>query len=326
MYKKEFDNLFNNGKIFNAYMFWGQSDYLIEYYALKVATKLSNGEDIHKIYFDEYNFDKCNDILLQNSLFSSSNILLIKTDKKLPKKDVDKLIEATKINPHSKVIFACIGENDFKSMTKSFTTKNLSVDVRFFAPYDNEALEILKSKAKKYNLDIDNQALNYLYNMHQKDLSLSVNDIEKLSILNTSISAKTINQHCFGLGSVNIEKFIINIFNKNDISDELNLLLEEGINEIQLLSRITTFAQMLFMINSYLKLYGELNIKEIWGYPLPQHIAREQASIATKFKQDDFIFILNFLQELELELKSGKISDTNGYFQAKLITFPNLVI
>jgi len=321
MYKKEFDNLFNNNKDFNAYMFWGQNDYLIESYALKVALKLANTEDIHKIYFDEYNFDICYNTLLQNSLFSSTNIVLVKTAKKIPKKDVDKLIQACQTNSSSKIIFACIGEVDFKTMAKSFTAKTSSVDVRFFIPYDNEALEILRQNSEQNGLNIDNQALHYLYNMHQKNLALCISDISKLSILDTQITSKTINQHCFGLGSVNIEDFLINLFNGVNINKDLYLLLEEGINEIQLLSRITSFTQTLFTINSYLKLYGKLNIKEIWGYPLPNQIAQTQANIATKFKQDDFVYMFNFLQELELELKTNKIPDINGYIQAKLRIF-----
>ena len=321
MYKNEFDKNFNSGKIFNAYMFYGASDYLVESYSLKVALQLANGEDINKIYFDEYNFDNCYDTLSQSSLFSSTNILLIKIAKKLPKKEVDKLINACKINSDSKVIFTCIGEVDFKTMAKSFNAKTSSVEVRFFAPNDGEALGILSKQAQKTTLKIDNHALSFLYNMHQKNLALCVADISKLSILDEVISSKTINQHCFGLGSVNIEEFLINLFSGVNINKDLYFLLEEGINEIQLLSRITAFTQTLFMINSYLKLYGNLNIKEIWGYPLPRQIAEQQAQIATKFKQDDFIYMLNFLQELELELKSSKIPDINAYLQAKLRIF-----
>ena len=75
------------------------------------------------------------------------------------------------------------------------------------------------------------------------------------------------------------------------------------------------------MINSYLKLHGTLNIKEIWGYPLPKNIANTQANLATKYKKEDFIYMLNFLQDLELELKSSKIDDANAYTQAKLRNF-----
>jgi len=321
MYKNEFDKHFSAKKVFNAYMFYGASDYLVETYASKVALQLANGEDINKVYFDEYNFDFCYDTLTQSSLFSSSNILLIKIAKKIPKKELDKLIDACRLNSSSKVIFACVGEVDFKTMAKSFTAKTSSAEVRFFAPYDGEAIGILAEQSKQLGIHIDNHALSFLYNMHQKNLALCVSDLSKLSILDEVITSKTINVHCFGLGSVNIEDFLIDLFSGVNINKDLYFLLDEGINEIQLLSRIIAFTQNLFMINTYLKLNGNLNIKEIWGYPLPKQIAEQQALLATKFKKEDYIYMLNFLLDLELELKSSKIADINSYFQSKIRIF-----
>jgi len=321
MYKSEFDKQFNNNQNHNAYMFYGASDFLVESYALKVATRLANGDDIIKVYFEEYDFDYCYDTLTQSSLFASSNILLIKINKKLPKKEIDKLIDACRLNPTSKLIVACIGDVDFKTMAKSFTTKTASVEVRFFVPYDNEAIGILSEIAKSNGVQTDANSLMFLYNMHQKNLSLCISDLSKLSILDEVVTSKTINNHCFGLGTVDLEEFLIKLFSKVNINKDLYFILEEGINEIQLITRITGFVQQLFMINSYLKLHGTLNIKEIWGYPLPKNIANKQASLATKYKKEDFLYMLNFLQDLELELKSSKIDDANAYVQAKLRNF-----
>ena len=322
MYKNEFDNLFNNSNLdFNSYMFWGANDYLVDEYSLKVAKKLANGEDINKIYFEEYDFDSCYDTLSSSSLFASSNILLIKTNKKIPKKDVDKLIQVSSVNADSKVIFACIGDVDFKTMAKSFTKKTNSAEVRFFTLFDNEAINILLNKANEFGVQTDGNTLMHLYTMHQKDLALCISDLNKLSILEEQISSKTINNHCFGLGSVDMEDFLVKLFSKQKIGKDLYYLLEEGMNEIQLISRITIYLQQLFMINTYLKLNGTLNIKEIWGYPLPKNIANTQASIATKFKQNDYIYMLNYLQNLELELKTIKSIDINAYVQAKLRVF-----
>jgi DNA polymerase-3 subunit delta len=86
MYKNEFDNYLKQNKKFKAYMFYGQSIFLIEQYALAVAQSLGNNDEIEKLYFDEYDFKYAKDKLLQSSLFSSNNIILIKTDKKIPKK------------------------------------------------------------------------------------------------------------------------------------------------------------------------------------------------------------------------------------------------
>jgi len=316
MYKNLFDKELANGVTYNCYMFYGQSDYLVEKYSNDISKTLANGEDIQKIYFDEYNFKDCENFLSQSSLFSSNNILLIKTIKKIPKKEVDELISICNTNSDSKVIFSCIGETDYKSMAKSFTKKANSVEVRFFAPNDQEAIGILNNEVKSRNLQCGIGELQYLYNMHQKDLSLCVNDLNKLAILTEPISVNVINAQCFGMGAVSIDDFFNKLFTGVNINKDLYMLLEEGMNEINLINQTTSFIQQLFSINTYLKLYGKLDILEIWGYKLPVNIANTRASIAMKFKQEDFLSMLEFFQNIELELKTKNTLEVNSYTQA----------
>ncbi len=321
MYKNEFDKELMNGIAYKAYMFYGAESYLIENYGENIAAVLANGEDINKLYFEEFNPDLAIEILSQNSLFSSTNIVLAKINKKIPKKELDKIIEACNTNGDSRFILCCFGDADFKSMESSFTKKVHSVFVRFYPLEDYEAKNLLIKKAKELNMQIEAHDLEFLYTMHQKDLSLCMGDLKKLSILDDPITSKTINMQCFGLGSVHIDDFLEKLLLGKNINKDIYDLLEEGINEIALVSRITGFIQTLFMINTYLKLYGNLNIIEIWGFPLPQKIANRQASLAQKFSKDDFLMMLQFMQELELELKSGKVIDLNTYLQSKLRIF-----
>lgn len=51
-----------------------------------IAQSFGENDEIEKLYFEDYNFKYAKDKLLQSSLFSSNNILLIKVEKKLPKK------------------------------------------------------------------------------------------------------------------------------------------------------------------------------------------------------------------------------------------------
>jgi DNA polymerase-3 subunit delta len=129
-------------------MFYGQSNYLIEHYSLMVAKSHGSIDECEKLYFDDYNFKYAKDKLLQSSLFSSNNILVIKCDKKIPKKEVDELIQACNTNSDSTVIFSCMGDSDFKTMEKSFSDKTNSVCVRFFKPFDTEAVRLLENEAK----------------------------------------------------------------------------------------------------------------------------------------------------------------------------------
>ncbi len=316
MYKSQFDKELATNKLYRSYMFYGQSDYLVEEYSNNIASRLAGSDDIYKVYFDEYNFNECVNYLSASSLFASTNVLLLKLNKKLNKKEIDELITICNTNPDSYLICCCIGDVDFKTMAKSFTQKTSSAEVIFYQPKDNEAIHILNTQAQKLNLQCGLAELGYLYNMHQKNLSLCVNDLKKLAILNTQISANIINQQCFGMGAINLDDFFIKLFSGVNINRDLYMLLEEGMNEINLINQTTAFIQQLFTINSYLKLYGQLNIKEIWGYNLPSHLADARAKIAIKFKQEEFLNMLSFFQNLELELKTKSSLDINSYTQA----------
>lgn len=318
MYKKEFDNIIKSGKTYNAYMFYGQSEYMIEKYASDIALMEASGDDITKIYFDDYDFKTCKNTLLQSSLFSSKNILLIKTAKKIDKKEVNELIEACITNSESRIIFACMGDGDFKTMASYFTDKTNSVSVRFFTPFPQEAILILENEAKKLNMKYEVSALNHLYFMHRSDLTLCVNDLNKLSILDEVISSKLVEIHCFGIGTVSLEDFLYNLLSGQNINKDLFFMLEEGMNEINLLGQINSFIHQLFMISSYARTIGTPNPKEILGFIPPTNVWEKKSRLAINIKPEKFLELFKFMEKLELDLKSSKIPDHNAYLQASL--------
>ncbi|NQY94356.1 MAG: hypothetical protein HRT43_09345, partial [Campylobacteraceae bacterium] len=63
MYKNEFDNALKQNKTFNAYMFFGQSTFLVDNYTSMVAANHGGADEVEKIYFDDYNFKYCYDKL-----------------------------------------------------------------------------------------------------------------------------------------------------------------------------------------------------------------------------------------------------------------------
>lgn len=319
MYKSEFDKQIQANKLSKAYFFYGQSHFLIDYYASFVADIHGQKDDIEKIYYDDYNFKYAKDKLLQSSLFSSNNILVIKTEKKLSKTELTSLVEACNANPDSILIY-CLKSDDGKALESVFSSKANGVSVRFFAPKEYEAIKILEVEAAKLNLIITSSALNHLYFMHRQNLSLAANDLNKLQILDDEINVKDIDTHCFGIGEVNIDDFLQALFSAKDIEDDLRNILEEGVNEIYLLSQATSFLQQLFMIASYIRLYGNANSKEILGYSPPKEIWEKRVKVATFLasRHGKFTELFELLLNLELELKSGKVADTIAVFEASL--------
>lgn len=320
MYKNEFDNLLKQGKVFKNYLFYGQSIYLIEEYSTNLAKIHSQDDDFEKIYFEDYDFKEVKDKLAQSSLFSANNVILVKIDKKIPKKDLDSLVDTCSSNPSSVLIIACMGDADFKSMEDSFKKQNCA-SVRFFHPSDSEAVRFLEYQAKNLNLKYDVSALNHLYFMHKSDLSLCVNDLRKLAVLNENITSSLVNLHCFGMGNVNFEDFLYDLLTGKDIGEDLNLLLENGENEIYLLNQIVSFIQQLFMISSYARSLGEPNPKEILGFIPPKNVWEKKSRLAIGIKPEKFEEMLNYLLEVELLLKSSKINNHNLYLQSVLRNF-----
>lgn len=321
MYKNEFDNLLKQNKKFDAYMFYGQSTFLVEYYTEIVAKSIAQKDEIERVYFDDYNFKEIKDKLLQSSLFSSINLIVIKTEKKIQKKELTELINACNINPDSTLILTCLGDSEFKTMSSCFSTTTNSISVRMFSPFTNEAIKILEHEAKELKVQYDVSALNHLYFMHRQDLSLCINDLKKVAVLNKRVTTNIINSHCFGIGNVSFEDFLTDLMFGNDISNELQLLLEEGMNEIYLLNQVTSFVQQLFMISAYARVFGAPNAKEILGFIPPKNIWEKKTKLAISIKPEKFQEMFEYLLELELQLKSSKIDNQNLFLQASLRKF-----
>ena len=72
------------------------------------------------------------------------------------------------------------------------------------------------------------------------------------------------------------------------------------------------------MISSYARVYGNANAKEILGFVPPKNVWEKKSRLAISIKPEKFLEILEYLLNLELELKSSKISDSNIYLQASL--------
>lgn len=321
MYKREFDGLLRQEKRFNAYLFYGQSPYLIEHYAFLVASSIAQSDEMEKFYYDEYDFKSIHTKLLQSSLFTSNNLIMIKTEKKIPKKEIDALVDACVTNPDSTMILSCMGDADFKQIEKSFSKDKNAVSVRFFIPSVSEAMTIIDSEAKKLKLDYEMTALNHLYNMHRQDLALTCNDLKKLSIVEGRITTNIVDHHCFGFGNVNIEEFLFKLFSCENIDRDLNDILNEGVNEVYLVGQITSFLQQLFMIASYARIHGHANAKEILGFVPPKHIWDKRARLAISIKLEEYSKMMDFLNECELGLKSETKLDQNAYLQASLRKF-----
>jgi len=320
MYKNELDKHIQNNSISNSFVLFGESSFLIDRY----TQTLSNIDDasVLKFYYDEYNFNSAKAHLSQASLFGDKNVLIIKSEKKVPKKDLDILIEYCEKNLDNMFIYAYYG-SDHKSYTKAFSKKN-TMSVRFFNPNLGEAIFTVAQIAREKQVNIDNYTITHLLNIHNGNVALASNEIEKLKVYDRVITTKDIDQLVFGLAQINIDEFIKKILNKKDFKNELQNILDHGEDEIRVLTAITAYLTQLYMFNIYIRVNGAPNALEILGYPAPKFVVDEKAALSLKFKPSTYYKLHELLLESELSMKSSH-TDKSAILLSTLIRVQQLL-
>ena len=320
MYKSELDKHIQNNSISNSFILFGESSFLIDRYAHTLTD--INDASLAKFYYDEYNFSSAKMHLSQASLFGGKNILLIKSEKKIPKKELDTLIEYCEKNSDNIFVYSYYG-SDYKAYAKA-SPKTKTMCVRFFHPNHNEALFTISQVAREKKVNIDNYTINHLLTIHNGDIALSCNEIEKLKVYERAITTKDIDSLVFGLAQINIDDFIKKILNKKDFKGNLISILEHGEDEIRLLTAITTYLTQLYMFNIYIRVNGAPNAIEILGYPAPKFVIDNKAAQSIKIKPQTYYKLHELLLDSELKMKSSHV-DKSAILLSTLIRIQQLL-
>jgi len=301
MYKNELDKHIQNNSIANNFFLFGESSFLIDRYT-KILTSFKDAS-ILSFYFDEYNFKSAKAHLSQASLFGGRNVLIIKTEKKVPKKELDSFVELCEKNKDNFFVYSYYGV-DYKTYAK---TKKSTMSVRFFNPKEYEAQNIITQIAKEKNVIIDKYAILELLNIHNGDISLASNEIDKFRVYDKKITTKEVKQLVYGLSEIDIEDFIKKILQKKDFTQDVKALLEHGEDEIKIITSLTSYLTQLYMFNIYIRVNGTPNALDILGYPAPKFVVDEKANISLKFKPLTYYKLHQLLLDSELKMKNANI-------------------
>ena len=322
MYKREFEGLLKANKAPKSTLLYGACAYQNNILAQQLLALLKAGsEEKVMMYFDEYNFTSAKNFLSQSSLFGDRNILIIKTDKTIPTKEIETLVGLCAKNDSSYFLYQYFGEDKKATpLTKLFDKQNEGVFVRLFKADFNEAIQLLQNHANAVGLSIDRYALQHLYMVHTEDLSLCINEYEKLLVLDREIQMNDINTLVYGLGSVSMDHFITKLLEKKDVKEEFERLVEgDGIEEIRIINAIQAHVSQLFLFHAYIKLYGTFDAKAILGYPLPPQLAAQRSQHSIKIDLATYNKLSKLLIDAEYRLKKVGNVEKTSYLLSSLI-------
>jgi DNA polymerase-3 subunit delta len=305
MYQREFENILRRTPP-RAMLFYGENPYLIRSYLQHYINSTNASDSLLTLYFEEYSFERAKTYLSQSSLFGGTNLLIIKRDKKIPKKELDILIKLVVKSPDNFLLFEYKGTaNNAKSLQSSFSPKKGANWLRLFEPNVRESIAILQRKAKYIGLNIDHHALQHLMLLLNNNLTLCANELNKLGILKGKVDSKEIDRLVYSTAPLATEELIINLFEKKPIVATLSKLLELNEDEFSILRSTQFFINQIFLFHSYIQLHGTIDSRAILGYKLPKQIEQQKERLARQLKSDTLLKIFEHLLEVELEIKKS---------------------
>ncbi|CAA6812726.1 MAG: FIG00469794: hypothetical protein [uncultured Sulfurovum sp.] len=305
MYQREFENLLRTAPP-RAMLFFGENEYQIANYLQHYINITSATDSMLTLYFDEYSFERAKSYLSQSSLFGGTNLLIIKSEKKIPKKDLDILIELVGKNSDNFLLLHYKGTaSNAKNMQSAFTPKKGANWLRLFEPNVRESIELLQKKSKNISLDIDHFALQHLMLILNNNIALCANELNKLAILEGKVTSKDIDRLVYSTAPLAVEQLLIELFEKKPVVATMTKLLEIGEDEFSILRSTQFFVNQIFLFHAFMKLHGHIDSKAILGYKLPKPIENQKANLALKVKSPALLKIFEYLLEVELTIKKA---------------------
>lgn len=324
MYKQEFEQILKT-RLPQSALIYGENPYACEQYINFYITKLNAGDDKLKLYFEEYDFETAKSYLAQNSLFGNINLLILKTEKAVPKKELETLLEMVQKNGDNYLLYIYSGlAKDIKTSTSLFRSQTC-VEVRLFEPNIKDSILILQNKAKHIGLNIDYYGLEYLLMMLGGNLMLCSNELDKLNILNREITIKDINELVFSEAPLSIEKLLIDICNKKMALTTVNTLLELGEDTNALIRATQNFLNQILLFQAYIKINGTVNSQDILGYKLPKQIEEQKATLANRIKSSKLLKAFEHVLQCELEIKSAPMPQKETLLYSMFIELQNIL-
>ena len=322
MYRNELENLLRRGQNIPAIMLYGDSHFLIDYYVNMFSKK--EDANLLSLYHDEYNFASAKAHLSQGSLFGGDSVLLIKTAKKIAKKELDTLLALIQKNTYNTFIYAYYGP-DMRTSAKSFNKKSRGIEVRLFNPNPSEARGLLLQEVQKKKIDLNSHCATHLLDSQNGDLALAFNELSKLQNIEGTITTKDIDDLVYGVGEVKMEQFMDQLLMKKDFRENLLYILESGEDEIRVVTSLSTYITQLYLFYIQIKRNGIVDSRAVMGFKLPPQIEKARGQFSIRFKQDQYDALLDLLLQTELKMKSSGKMDKNALLLAMLIKLQSLL-
>jgi len=320
LYQREFNKILESGNIPKALMLFGEVHFLIDRY-FKLIKERINPDEVTIFYNFDYSFESARGSISQGSLFANTQMLVIKSEDKLPTKELKELIKTAQQSENSWFIYLFYGDN-FKDNQKAFGDKF----VRFFNPKPYEIKDIIFSEVGKRDFQISEDGVEKLIYLKNSNLALIVSEIEKLANYGKkSLEAQDIIKLVSPSGDVELDRVIGYFFRSGDFGKLVKYVSLHGVDEVMVVAYMSKFVEELYIFRSAIEMGESLSSLSLLGRKLPPQVEREKIAMGRRFNLIQIEKFLFTIMRSEVEFKSGEVGDKTSLLVERLIEIAKII-
>jgi DNA polymerase-3 subunit delta len=298
MYQQALEKLLKNKSVPRDMMLFGYN-FFIDYYFEKLK-KFYNADEVVTIYSFEYKFEVALSTLSSGSLFGDTTLLIIKSEDKIPTRELKELRRMVSKGDNS---FLYLYYGDAKDVSKPFEDNF----VRFFEPNEHESFHFVFEEAKKFDVYLNENQIYTILHLKHGDLSQIYGELHKLSTLDSeNINKIGIENIISASGEIQGEQIVNDFFNHGNWVKTINAIEEYEINRIDFLSILIRTLHEIYLFRSSMELREALNSKSVLGRSLPPQIEQEKIRLGKKFSLKQISKMLFLAMREEAKFKSGR--------------------
>ncbi len=299
-----------------AILLYGDSEFLVSYYAQVIIKKLNSS--YQRMYFEEYDHQEALNCLGVNSLFGGTNILVLKLYTALHKKQIQDIFYMLAHNPNSFFIVELLKSPSitdseyakrFKAMAALFKPTSTLQDVfevRFFQPSRDDMIKILYNRTQELGLNMNASLLHFLLDVQHNDLAIAYNELDKFIYFDT-ITPQLIEELSYNLGDVKLESLLNCLFDKRGhLIATLQILHDEGMDNMELLRELGRYFYILFKLYGHSKMHGNMDSKEALGYKAPPQIFNVWSKRSLKLTTEKYLMLFKIMNTWRVQQLQGK--------------------
>lgn len=315
--KEKFWQSLNQRQLDFLYLFYSQEEFLIRDGIARIkeifSSKGDNQLQYHYLFSDEVGFDKLMEMTFTYTFIPTKRLIAYKLTDRPSASDIERIAVFIKRPPEDTIIILIAEDVDFKTPFYKYIRDSTTI-VRFFPLFENQIPEWIQKKGAEMGYKITSGAARLMIDFIGQDLSLLVNEMEKMTIYlshKKHIDIKDVEKAVGKTRVFSVFELTTSLGERNPVKSLklLRQLIDSGQSPVGIIALVALHFRRIYLIKNLLELgKSQEEISKQLG--MSPFILRAYLPQASLFSLKEIRMFFSKFLDTDIRLKSSPLSQS----------------